>query len=360
MKWRARFARARHRPKKPRVPVRDRARKGLSLLPSMLTLANMVCGFYAIIHVGAVVWDKGHPQPADSFREAAIAILIAMVFDMLDGRVARMTNSTSDFGAQLDSLADAITFGVAPGVMVAMLHAMGRYGGAEPFWSKVAWVFGMVYACAAVIRLARFNVETSDHSEEAHLVFKGLPSPAAAGVVATLVLLQHRFTGLAVGDALLNAMPFVALVSGYLMISRFKYPHLANRFLKGRKPAEYLTAAVFGAVPAILFPEVSVAMGFCGFALSGPVLGLRDWIMNPPEHLPEDAEFGEGKAAEPGVAEAEAAEGPSPAEASPVEASPVEASPEAASAEAASAEAASAEAASAEPAPDDAGEPART
>lgn len=283
MKWRARFARARHRPKKPKVPVRDRARKGLSLLPSMLTLANMICGFYAIIHVGAVIWKDGQPDPANSFQAAAIAILIAMVFDMLDGRVARMTNSTSDFGAQLDSLADAITFGVAPGVMVAMLHAMGRYAGTEPFYSKVAWVFGMVYACGAVIRLARFNVETADHSEDAHLVFKGLPSPAAAGVVATLILLQHHFTGTPLGHALLNAMPLVALASGYLMISRFKYPHVANRFLKGRKPAEYLTAIVFGAVPAILFPEVTIALAFCGFALSGPVLGFRDWMLEVPE-----------------------------------------------------------------------------
>jgi CDP-diacylglycerol---serine O-phosphatidyltransferase len=320
VKWRARFVRARRRPKKPKVPVRDRARKGLSLLPSMLTLANMICGFYAIVHVGAVVWKDGQPDPANSFQAAAIAILIAMVFDMLDGRVARMTNSTSDFGAQLDSLADAITFGVAPGVMVAMLHAMGRYGGGQPFWSKVAWVFGMVYACAAVIRLARFNVETSDHSEEAHLTFKGLPSPAAAGVVATLILLQHRFTGTQLGQGLLNAMPFVALASGYLMISRFKYPHLANRFLKGRKPAEYLTAIVFGAVPAILFPEVTIAIGFCGFALSGPVLGFRDWMLAspPPAETEAQASTETTKPLEPSSeppSEAPASEGGEPAQA---------------------------------------------
>tara|TARA_R110002072_G_scaffold281136_1_gene443578 strand:+ start:202 stop:1110 length:909 start_codon:yes stop_codon:yes gene_type:complete len=291
----------------------------------MLTLANMICGFYAIIHVGAVVWKDGQPLPADSFREAAIAILIAMVFDMLDGRVARMTNSTSDFGAQLDSLADAITFGVAPGVMVAMLHAMGRDPG-QPFWSKVAWVFGMVYACAAVIRLARFNVETTDHSEEAHLTFKGLPSPAAAGVVATLILLQHQFTGTPLGDGLLIAMPFVALASGYLMISRFKYTHVANRFLKGRKPAEYLTAIVFGAVPAILFPEITVAIVFCGFALSGPVLGFRDWMIEPPPShdaeqaapsAPSAAEVPHASSAPEVKPPAEATPAPEPAETGP-------------------------------------------
>mgnify|MGYP002012145834 CR=1 FL=1 len=281
----------RRRKPRPRVPVRDRARKGLSLLPSMLTLSNMVCGFYAIVHVGAVVWKGGEPVPSNSFMLAAAAILIAMIFDMLDGRVARMTNSTSDFGAQLDSLADAITFGVAPGVMVAMLHAMGRYGGAAPFWSKMAWVFGMAYACAAVIRLARFNVETESHDEEAHLYFKGLPSPAAAGVIATLILLHHHLGQGPLATALLNAMPFVALVTGYLMVSRFKYVHFANKYLKGRKPAEYLTGILFGAVLAFLFPEITAALIFCGFAFSGPVVGLKEWLTSggEDEHTVEGA-----------------------------------------------------------------------
>lgn len=284
----------------------------------MLTLANMICGFYAIIHVGAVIWSDGEPTPGDSFQVAAIAILVGMVFDMLDGRVARLTNSCSEFGAQLDSLADAITFGVAPGVLVAMLHGMGRYGGAEPFWSKVAWVFGMVYACGAVIRLARFNVETTDHSEEAHLSFKGLPSPAAAGVVATLVLLQHHFRGTQLGIGLLNAMPFVALAAGYLMISRFKYVHFANRFLKGRKPAEYLTAVLFGAVLAFLFPEIMVTIGFCGFALSGPLLGFRDWMLSSPP-LPAPASDVEATSAAlktpPDASESQPAEPGEPAQA---------------------------------------------
>ena len=178
------------RSERRRRRVRDRAKKGLAILPSMLTLANMVCGFYAIVHVGAVDWVDGEPLPANSFMAAAIAILIAMIFDMLDGRVARMTHTTSEFGAQLDSLADAITFGVAPGVMVAMLHAMGRYNGEYPLWSRMAWIFGAAYACGAVVRLARFNVHTESHDEEAHMWFKGLPSPAAAGEVARCERIQ--------------------------------------------------------------------------------------------------------------------------------------------------------------------------
>ncbi len=274
-----------------RALVRDRARKGLAILPSLLTLGNLVCGFYAIVHVGAVVWSNGQPVPGDSFVVAAYAILLAMVFDMLDGRVARMTQSTSDFGAQLDSLADVVTFGVAPGVMVAMLHAMGRYEGAAPMASKMAWVFGAAYACAGATRLARFNVETASHEEDAHLVFKGLPSPAAAGVIATLILLQDylaRGSGLALeaADLLLRVMPFCALAAGYLMVSKFKYVHVANRYLKGRKPADYLSGAIFAGVLAALFPEVVAAVCFVGFALSGPALALRDAWRGAPSQPP--------------------------------------------------------------------------
>ncbi len=298
MNWRERRAAKKSQRKKKsrsgrRRVIRDRARRGLALLPSLLTLANLVCGFFAIIHVGAVTWEDGAPLPVDSFQVAAMAIMLAMVFDMLDGRVARMTNSTSEFGAQLDSLADAVTFGVAPGVMVAMLHAMGRYGGVQPFWSRMAWIFGAAYACAAVIRLARFNVATDSHEESAHLEFTGLPSPAAAGVIATLVLL-HSFllsdradTRLAwiepnlvelSAQRLLDLLPFVALGCGYLMVSRFRYAHVANKFLKGRKPVDYLTGAIFLAVLVALFPEVCAAVTFCGFALTGPVLGFRAWL----------------------------------------------------------------------------------
>ncbi|MEZ6183987.1 MAG: CDP-alcohol phosphatidyltransferase family protein [Planctomycetota bacterium] len=284
-----------------RPRVRDRAKKGLALLPSLLTLANMVCGFYAIVHVGAVDWVDGEPLPANSFLAAAVAILIAMVFDMLDGRVARMTNSTSDFGAQLDSLADAITFGVAPGVIVAMLHAMGRYNNEYPLWSRMAWVFGAAYACGAVVRLARFNVHTESHDEEAHLWFKGLPSPAAAGVIASLVLVNafflsergnHRLSWIEpntmelVGHVIVTALPFVALGIGYLMVSQFRYVHFANAYLRGRKPADYLVAVIFLGALGALVPEISLAIIFCGFALTGPLRALRAYWRGETEPEP--------------------------------------------------------------------------
>lgn len=279
--------------------IRERARDGLALLPSMLTLGNMLCGFYAIVHVASVKWlPDGTPLPERAFMHAAVAILLAMVFDMLDGRVARMTRTTSDFGGQLDSLADAISFGVAPAVMVAMLNSLARFP-EDAFWARMSWVFGAAYACGAVIRLARFNTETTSHSEDAHKYFKGLPSPAAAGVIATLVLLWYYLQSGRAAERISwlkpelidipRFLPFVALGVGYLMVSTFRYVHAANVFLRGRKPFEYLTGVVFGGVLFALFPEPMLALMFCGFAVTGPVLGFVRWMHPTPEAAPVGA-----------------------------------------------------------------------
>src|SRR5262249_45876731 len=141
--------------------------------------------------VASIQWAAGPAQAFSSFRDAAVLILIAMVFDMLDGRVARMTRQTSDFGGQPDSLSHADTVRGAPALPLAVANSKERFP-EHPFWAKTAWVFAAAYACGAILRLARFNVENK-HDEEAHIQFKGLPSPAAAGVVATLVLLQTYF-----------------------------------------------------------------------------------------------------------------------------------------------------------------------
>src|SRR5262249_37977213 len=155
----------------------------------------------------------------------------------------------------------------------------------HPFWAKTAWVFAAAYACGAILRLARFNVENK-HDEEAHIQFKGLPSPAAAGVVATLVLLQTYFAteraernlgwvepGLlpAVAQSLTFVLPFVALLLGYLMVSQHRYIHLANRYLRGRKPFDMLAMSLFGLVLLALVPELLGALAFAAYALSGPI-----------------------------------------------------------------------------------------
>jgi CDP-diacylglycerol--serine O-phosphatidyltransferase len=282
-------------------------KKGLALLPSLLTLGNAICGIAAIIKVAkiqVVAATLANPERFDystNIYEAAWLILAGMVFDVLDGRVARMTKMTSDFGAQLDSLSDAITFGVAPGILTIMANAEARFP-EHPFWTKVAWTFGIAYACGAISRLARFNVETEDHSEKAHLEFKGLPSPAAAGVIATLTLLQGYLWGpraersLAwvdhglvtnIADSITFVLPFAALTLGYLMVSKFRYAHVANRYLKGRKPFSYLGLILVSGVLMSLVPEVMLALIFIGYAFTGPLLAWR--LRNEPPALDASA-----------------------------------------------------------------------
>lgn len=272
---------------------RERARKGLSLLPSALTLGNLVCGFAAIVTVATLDMDAaGHITEAGqrSIFNVGLLVVLAMIFDALDGRVARLTKSTSDFGAELDSLCDAITFGLAPGMMVVLLNPLTRAPDGS-FWGKAAWVFGVAYTCGAILRLARFNVENS-HEESAHNSFKGLPTPAAAGVIASLVMLQNalvsprgsRLTFLTdelrsdMALAIIHLLPLVALGLGYLMISKHGYTHVVNVYLRGRKPFDNLNRYLFfGALIALVvawMPEFVAVLGFGGFALSGPLKGL--------------------------------------------------------------------------------------
>jgi CDP-diacylglycerol--serine O-phosphatidyltransferase len=312
---------------------RDRAKKGLALLPSLLTLGNAICGIAAIIKVAKIQWlDLDPASPyfwATNLREAALLILFGMVFDLLDGRVARLTRMTSDFGGQLDSLSDAITFGVAPGVVTIMANAEARFP-ANPFWTKVAWTFGLAYSCCAIARLARFNVE-NDHDEKAHLEFKGLPSPAAAGVISTLLLLQSYLgtpraeRNLAIiphelvegfATKITYALPFVALGLGYLMVSKFRYVHVANRFLKGRKPFDYLGLAIMGGVLMSLVPEVMLALGFVGYAVTGPLFAWRKRAPGPapanPTATPPEAARPEVSAATPSNGNGHAPAAPAP------------------------------------------------
>jgi CDP-diacylglycerol--serine O-phosphatidyltransferase len=271
---------------------RERTRKGISLLPSLLTLGNLVCGFGAIIRVSLIEFE-GQRLTADgqaSLFYAGCLIFLAMIFDALDGRVARLTKSTSDFGGELDSLCDAITFGVTPGIMVVLLNPISRFP--NGFWGQAAWVFGVAYACGAVLRLARFNVENT-HDDAAHDSFEGLPTPAAAGVIASFALLYSFLSGPRVGwlnvfgeetpelvaTWVLYILPLVALGLGYLMISRHRYVHIVNVYFRGRKSFDHLNSfLVIGALLALFIvylPEIFAVMAFGGFALSGP---LRSFI----------------------------------------------------------------------------------
>ena len=164
----------------PRVPTdpairafrAERRKARLRVIPTLFTLANAACGFAAIVQVASLQFVGGGIANPENLVRAGWLILLAMVFDALDGRVARMTETTGDFGGELDSLCDAISFGVAPALMTAMVNARAI---TDPTLSKIAWLFGLAFACGAILRLARFNVENT-HDEDAHLSFKGLPS----------------------------------------------------------------------------------------------------------------------------------------------------------------------------------------
>jgi CDP-diacylglycerol--serine O-phosphatidyltransferase len=212
-----------------------------------------------------------------------------MIADMLDGRVARMSHTTSSFGGQLDSLCDMVSFGIAPAFRV-LKFLQYKYGGLVDlpvFFDGIAGRFvalaaGVYLACAA-IRLARFNVE-NEEDETAHMTFIGLPTPAAAGAIASLVIFcEDMLPNFGVESlmytighgVIIYSLPFVALGTAILMTSRIAYPHLVNKVVKGKKPITYLfwVLATIGLIWLIKIPTALV-FSFCAFALSGCVRWL--------------------------------------------------------------------------------------
>ena len=281
MAHKLRLPRKKHRSPEERA---RRRRRRLAVLPSLCTLGNAVCGFAAIVQVAALQVDPAtmafvNPQ---NLTNAGWLILLGMMFDGMDGRLARMTQTAGDFGGELDSLCDAVSFGVAPGIMVAMVNAEAL---GSPLFARIAWLCGMVFACCAILRLARFNVENTP-DEHAHQMFKGLPTPAAAGTVVSLVLLMSFLRSdrevmayipadwaAAVASWIPALLPFVALACAYFMVSSLPYVHVANRFLRGRRSILSIgRILIVGMLCFAIVPEFTMAVTGCGFVLSGPVV----------------------------------------------------------------------------------------
>jgi CDP-diacylglycerol--serine O-phosphatidyltransferase len=172
-------------------------------------------------------------------------ILVAMLADMLDGRLARMSQHTSSFGGQLDSLCDVISFGVAPAFLMLKL-VESKLDLSTVLWGgllhRFIWLAALAYISCAAIRLARFNVE-NEENEAAHMSFVGLPSPGAAGVVVSLVIFQQEQVPTL--GLLVYLLPFVTLGMAILMVSRVRYPHLLNVYLTGKRPFGYLIRILF-------------------------------------------------------------------------------------------------------------------
>jgi CDP-diacylglycerol--serine O-phosphatidyltransferase len=255
--------------------VRRQRLKYIAILPSLITILNGVCGFTAIVFAGKGV-KLGIGQYS-YFAMSGYMILLAMIADMLDGRLARMHQSTSSFGGQLDSLCDIISFGVAPAfLMLKVLEYKlagfaGLYPATETFLERFIWVAAAGYIICAAIRLARFNVE-NEEEESAHMSFIGLPTPAAAGVIVSLVILhQETLPSL---NVIIYALPFSALGVAVLMVSRIRYPHIINQYLKGKKPFAYLIRALLLLAFVIWNIQAALVLLFCGFAASS----LAKWF----------------------------------------------------------------------------------
>jgi len=223
-------------------------------VPNLFTTGNLFCGLYAIFAVFSA-----------NYMKAAVAILVALIFDMLDGSAARWTKTTSRFGVEYDSLADLVSFGVAPGVLI-YAWALSGYG-----FLAEAVVFAFV-GCGA-LRLARYNVMTGTVDNR---YFQGLPIPAAASILATLVLMDHHILRLG-----LEVTPPVTLgvvfALAFLMVSTIKYTKFKGMKLVAGEGFMYLVWALLIIMLVAAAPQIALLVLFAGYALSGIVMMVVGW-----------------------------------------------------------------------------------
>ena len=234
-----------------------RRSRGLYLLPNLFTTAALFCGFYAII---AALQGR--------FEPAAVAVFVAMVLDGLDGRVARLTHTESEFGAQYDSMADLVSFGLAP-ALIMYEWALGAMSGMGPFLSKLGWLAAFFYTMMTALRLARFNVQLG-HTDKRYFI--GLPSPSAAAIVSGLVWFGTDL-GLT-GTQLLWPALVVTIGAGALMFSNILYLSFKQLDLRGRVPFIAALVVVLIFVFTSIDPPKVLFVGFLLYGLSGPVMYL--------------------------------------------------------------------------------------
>ncbi|PIE83659.1 MAG: CDP-diacylglycerol--serine O-phosphatidyltransferase [Candidatus Contendobacter odensis] len=234
-----------------------RRHRGVYLLPNLFTTAAMFCGFYAIIAA-----LRNHFEPA------AIVIFVAMVLDGLDGRVARLTHTESEFGAQYDSLADLVSFGLAP-ALIMYEWTLSTMVGMGSFMSKLGWLAAFFYTVMAALRLARFNVQTS-HTDKRYFI--GLPSPSAAATMVGLVWFCHDL-GLE-GQHMVWPALIVTIATGALMFSNILYLSFKQVDLRGRVPLMTMILIVLLFVFTSIDPPKVLFGGFLLYSLSGPTLFL--------------------------------------------------------------------------------------
>ena len=236
-------------------------RRGIYLLPNLFTTAGLFAGFYAIV-----------AAMAGKFEPASIAVFVAMVFDSLDGRVARWTHTESAFGKEYDSLSDMVSFGLAPALVMYewSLHSLVDYGNVL---GKLGWMAAFTYAACAAMRLARFNVRAGTVDKR---YFQGLPSPAAAGILAGAVWCADSFD--VPGSALVIPAFILTVGGGALMVSSIGYYSFKDLKLQGRVPFTVLLLVPVVIVVIVLSPPNVLFLGFLLYACSG--LAMAFWRLH--------------------------------------------------------------------------------
>lgn len=244
--------------------IRRRKGRGIYLLPNLLTTASLFCGFYAIV----ATIDK-------KFTYACVAIFLSCVFDALDGRVARMTGSSSKFGVEYDSLADVIAFGVAPGLLVYIwaLKAYGRFG----------WLAAFLYVTCGALRLARFNTQVDTVQKKQ---FLGLPIPAAAATVAGTILFFMEYGPFLQTKRIF--MPILVYALAFLMVSNVRYYSFKDMGFLRARPFEAIVAAVLLFIIILVEPEIMLFVATIGYVLSGPVTMLVRVVRGKKAAIPEE------------------------------------------------------------------------
>ena len=231
--------------------------RGIYLLPNLFTTGGLFAGFYAIIAA-----TQGR------FDDACVAVFVAAILDGVDGRVARLTNTQSEFGVQYDSLADLISFGLAPALV--MYHWALSFTAADgPTAGKVGWVAAFLYAACAALRLARFNSQVAQVDKR---WFVGLASPAAAGLVASFVWLCHALGYL--GEDLRYVALGVTVTAALLMVSRVRYSSFKGGARHDRVPFLAILAALVVLVAVAIDPPAVLLLACATYAASGPVAWL--------------------------------------------------------------------------------------
>jgi CDP-diacylglycerol---serine O-phosphatidyltransferase len=248
--------------------TRIKMRKGIYILPNLLTTGNLLCGFWAIISVFQ-----------EQFYFAAVAILLASVFDAFDGKVAKLSGTTSKFGMQFDSLADLVSFGIAP-ALLAFSWALRPYG-------KFGWLAAFTFVACGAIRLARYNVMASSGETK---YFKGVPIPVAASMIALTILLYLRLveTGW-IKDIVILVMIYVL---AFLMVSNIRYFSFKELGLAKRKPVSSFVFVVLSLIVIVMEPVVVLSAFVLFYVLSGPVSMVLAWrkkrVLRRMEPIPEE------------------------------------------------------------------------